>query len=212
MSKQQQADQKEAAQTHTESQAAVAGHEIGVKSQARSVFDRKQNPQFYERFTRSSLEESEKWGHLMNDFAAWMADDHVLANRRQVYRQQREILNRARAEQAVVGATPGARLREKPLLHAQSQGVHVELDEPVPLSAAGQASIEITHRDYSAPMGPDERSAMDDVANIATARQSMGVDQAGSEALTTATTENRTVREDQSEQQGIRGSIAGVFD
>ena len=52
---------------------------------------------------------------------------------------------------------------------------------------------------------------MDDVASLATARQAMGVDQAGSEALTTATTENRTVREDESEGAGVRGSIAGVF-
>lgn len=207
----QQTDHKEAAQTNTESRAAAAGHEVGVKSQARSVFDRKQNPQFYEKYTKSSLEDSEKWGHLMNEFAPWLADDHVLSNRRQVFRQQREILNRTRAEQAVVGASPGARLREKPLLHAQAQGVHIELDEPVPLTAAGQASIEVDNENYTPPMGPEERSVMDDIGSLATARQAMGVDQAGSEALTTATTENRTVREDESEKAGIRGSIAGVF-
>lgn len=207
----QETDQKEAARTHTESQAAATGHEVGVKSQARSVFDRKQNPQFYEKYTKTSLSDSEKWGHLTNEFAPWLADDHVLSNRRQVFRQQREILNRSRAEQAVVGATPGARLREKPLLHAQAQGVHTRLDEPVPLTAAGQSSIEITDPDYSPPMDSEERSAMDDVAAMATARMAMGVDQAGSEALTTATTENRTVREDESESAGIRGSIAGVF-
>jgi len=205
-------EQKEAARTQTESQAAAAAHEVGIKSQARNVYDRKQNPQFYEKYTKSDLKKSEKWGHLVNEFSPWLADDHVLANRRQIHRQQREILNKTRAEQAVVGATPGVRLREKPLLNAVSQGVHPELDEVVPLTAAGQSSITITDDDYTEPMSAEERSAMDDVAEIATARQSMGVDQAGSEALTTATTESRTVREDETEKAGIRGSISGVFD
>jgi hypothetical protein len=40
----------------------------------------------------------------------------------------------------------------------------------------------------------------------------MGVEQAGSEALTTATTESRTVREDETEADGIVGSVSGVFD
>jgi hypothetical protein len=53
---------------------------------------------------------------------------------------------------------------------------------------------------------------MDDIANLATARQSMGVDQAGKEALTTATTENRTVREDETEQTGIISGATGAFD
>jgi Asp-tRNA(Asn)/Glu-tRNA(Gln) amidotransferase C subunit len=61
-------------------------------------------------------------------------------------------------------------------------------------------------------MDAEERSAMDDLAEVATARQSMGVDQAGSEALTTATTENRTVREDETESSGLKGRISGAFD
>lgn len=208
----QQTDQQEAARATTESNAATAAHEVGVRSQEQKISQRKHNPQFYDKFTSSSLKESEKWGHLINEFAPWLADDHVLANRRQIHRQQREILNRARAEQAIVGATPGSRLREKPLLNAIAQGIHPTLEEPIPLTAAGQASIEITDPDYTDPMTAEERSAMDDIAEIATARQSMGVDQSGSEALTTATTETRTVREDETEKTGIRGTISGVFD
>ncbi len=61
-------------------------------------------------------------------------------------------------------------------------------------------------------MDAEERTIMDDVASIATARQSMGVEQAGSEALTTATTESRTVREDETEQKGWKAGLSGVFD
>lgn len=204
--------QKEAARTQTESQAAAAAHEYGIKSQAQKISDRKQNPQFYDKFTGTDLSDSEKWGHLVNEFRPWLADDHILSNRRPIYRQQRQILNRTRAEQSVVGATPGVRLREKPLLNAIAQGVQPELDEPVPLDAAGQASIKIRDPAYTPPMDPEERTAMDDLANIATARQAMGVEQAGNEALTTATTESRTVREDETEQSGVKGSISGVFD
>lgn len=208
----QEQQRREAAKTRTESQAAATAHEIGMRAQAQRVNDRKQNPQFYDKFTRSSIEDSEKWSHLQNEFATWLADDHVLSNRRQVFRQQREILNKTRAEQAITGATPGVRLREKPLLNAVAQGVNVELDEPVPLDGAGQQSVTITDPDFTPPMDSEERTVVDDIASIATARQAMGVEQAGSEALTTATTESRTVREEETDQSGVVGSISGVFD
>ncbi len=95
---------REAARTQAESQAAATAHEIGMRAQAQSVNNRKQNPQFYDKFTRSSIEDSEKWSHLQNEFSTWLADDHVLSNRRQIFRQQREILNKTRAS-----SRPGVR-------------------------------------------------------------------------------------------------------
>lgn len=204
--------QKEAARTQTESRAASAAHEVGIRAQQSVISDRKQNPQFYEKYTRSSLEDSEKWSHLTNEFGAWLADDHILSNQRPVYRRQREVLNQTRAEQAIVGADPGLRLREKPLLNAIAQGVHPTIASPVSLDAAGQASIRITDPTFTAPMSAEERTVMDDVASLATARQAMGVNQAGSEALTTATSESRTVRNDETEKGGAISSISGVFD
>lgn len=206
---------REHAQTKTESRAAAAAHEIGMQTQAKQVNERKQNPQFYDKFARSGLEDSEKWRSLVEDFRPWLADDHVLANRRQVYRLQRELLNKIRAEQAVTGRTPGDRLREKPLLHALSQGVNPTLEEPVPLDAAGQQSLldDLKREpEFKPVLDADRRSTLDDVANLATARQSMGVDQAGSEALTTATSENRTVREEETDESSRLASLSGVFD
>lgn len=210
MSDDQNADER--ARTHTESQAAAAAHEIGMQSQSRAVNSRKHNPQFYEKYTKTDLADSRKWGHLVDEYRPWLADDHVLANRRQVYRLQRELLNNVRAEQAIAGLSPGARLKEKPLLNALAQGINPELESPVPLDAAGQSAVEINDPAYQPPITPQERSVMDDISNVATARQSMGVDQAGSEALTTATTESRTVREEESEESSTIGSISGVFD
>lgn len=204
----QQTEHDEAAQAQSESRAAASAHEVGIKSQARSVMERKQNPRFYDKFTSSSIEDAEKWEHLVNEFAPWMADDHILANRRDVYRRKRELLNRVRATQAVVGASPGARLREKPLANALAQGVNVRLEEPVPLDAAGQSTIEITDKDYTAPMDSEEIAAMEDLAEIATARQSQGVEKAGSESLTTATTEQRSVRMDEREESGTASRIS----
>jgi len=205
--------QREQAQVQTESQAAAAGHRVGLEQQSRAISERKQNPRFYDRYTRTSLEDSQQWGHLVDNFAALLADDHVLSNRRQVYRLQRELLDKVRAEQSIVGATPGVRVREKPLLNALSQGAHVELDRPVPLDAAGQQSIDLEGAPgYTPPMTSDERTVVGDIARIATARHAMGVDKAGSEALTTATTESRTVREDETEQQSALSNISGVFD
>lgn len=210
MSEQEQ-QRREAAQTRTESQAAATAHEIGMRAQAQRVNERKQNPQFYDKFTRSSIEDSEKWDGLADEYATWLADDHVLSNRRKIHRQQREILNKTRAEQAIVGKTPGVRLREKPLLNAVAQGVNVELDEAVPLDSAGQQSVPMP-AEFTPPMDSEHRTVMDDVAALATARQAMGVEQAGSEALTTATTESRTVREEETDESGVVGSISGVFD
>ena len=204
--------ERERARTQTESQASAAAHQMAMETQARQVNERKHNPEFYEKYTKTDLKDSRKWGWMVDEFKPWLADDHVLANRRQVYRLQRELLNKVRAEQAVAGASPGERLREKPLLHALAQGINVELEEPIPLDAAGQQSITITDPSYSPVMDPDRRSAMDDLANLATARQSMGVDQAGSEALTTATSENRTVREEETDESSIAGRISGAFD
>jgi hypothetical protein len=195
----------------TETQAAAAAHQVGMQMQAKQVNKRKNNPEFYEKYTRSDLEDSRKWSWMVDEFRPWLADDHVLANRRQVYRLQRELLNKVRAEQAIAGSSPGSRLKEKPLLHALAQGVNIELEEPVPLDAPGQQTIEISAPEFTPPMSPDRRSAMDDLANLATARQSMGVDNAGSEALTTATSENRTVHEEESEAESRFSNVSEVF-
>jgi len=209
---QQQQEFEERARTQTESKAAAAAHEVGVKSQSKAVHSKKHNPQFYEKYTQSDLKDSRKWGHLVDQYRPWLADDHVLSNRRQVHRLQREMLNKVRAEQAIAGASPGARLREKPLLNALAQGIHPELENPVPLDISGQSAITITDPEFEPPMDAQERSVMDDIANLATARQAMGVDQAGSEALTTATTEQKTVREDETDESSTISSISGVFD
>lgn len=205
-------EQKEAARTQTESRAAASAHDVGLRSQQSVMSERKQNPQFYDRYTKSSVEDSEKWNHLLNEHAAWLADDHILANQRPVFRLQRELLNQTRAEQAIVGASPGLRLKQKPLLNAIAQGVHPRLSEVVSLDAAGQSTIPIHDPNFSPPMSAEERTVLDDIASVATARQSMGVDRAGSEALTTATSESRTVRNDESEKQSRLSSISGVFD
>jgi len=205
-------ERAEHARTQTEAQAASTGHRVSMESQARKVNERKHNPRFYDKFTRSSVKDSEMWRRLLDREATWLADDHVLSNRRQVHRLQRQLLNQVRAEQSIVAGAPGARLREKPLLHALAQGVHPELDEMPPLDAAGQATINISDPRFTPAMDSEERRALDDLAKVATARQAMGVDQAGSEALTTATTESRTVREDETEADGIVGSVSGVFD
>ncbi len=201
----------ERARTQTESQAATAAHEIGVRAQSEQVHQKKHNPEFYEKYTKTDLQDSRKWGHLVDQYRPWLADDHVLSNRRQVYRLQRELLNKARVEQAVAGATPGIRLKEKPLLNALAQGINPELENVVALDAPGQSAVEITDPEYEPPMDAQERSVMDDIGNLATARQAMGVDQAGSEALTTATTEQKTVREDETEESSAVSSISGVF-
>lgn len=201
---------EEAAQTETEARAAGQAHSAGVQAQARSVFEKQHNPQFYDKFTQSSVTKSDEYGYLAESVETWLADDHILGNRRQVYRQQMQMLNPVRAEQEITGRNPGLRLRQKPLLWALANGNHPEVDEVIPLSAAGQSSSDIPG---SEPVTSDEKSALHDIARIATSRMSMSVDSAGSDALTTATSEQVTRRDrEEDEKGGIRSAVAGVFD
>lgn len=201
---------QQAARTKTEAGAAQQAHSAGVQAQAKSVFARQHNPQFYDKFTQSSLFDSTEYSYLADSVETWLADDHILGNRRQVYRQQMQMLNPVRAEQEITGRNPGVRLREKPLLYALANGEHPTLDEPIPLSAGGQSSAGVHRRE---PITSDERSALHDISRVATSRMSMSVDNAGSGALTTATSEQVTRRDDENEDGGgITSSIGGMFD
>lgn len=204
-------EREKAAQTRKETEAASRAHAAGVQTQAESVFTKKNNPQFYDRYTTSSIEESDEWAYLAESVETWLADDHVLSNRRQVWRQQAQLLNPARAEIEVVGRDPGVRLREKPLLYALANGEHPELDEVIPLSASGQSSVadDILNKQ---PISSDEKTALDDIADIVTARMAMGVDSAGSDALTKAQSENITRSEDTDDDSSrIVAGIGGMF-
>jgi len=54
--------QEQLAQTQTESRAASAAHQVGIEAQSRDVHDRKHNPQFYDKFTESSLKNQREVG------------------------------------------------------------------------------------------------------------------------------------------------------
>lgn len=191
----------------------MTAHEIGLQSQTQTVSERKQNPEFYEKFTRSSLEDTERWRDLVDEVAPWLADDHIISNRREVYRIEQQLLNKIRGDQFIIGRSPGARLREKPLLNELAQGIHREMDETIPLTAAGQQSLDppLDER-YRAPITPEAKATIDDLAEVATARQAMGVNRSGSESLTTATTETRTVHNDDKDSRRKLGALSGVFD
>lgn len=213
MSDQDQQRADERARRQTDSAVAAAGHKVAVQEQSRKVHQQKHNPQFYEKFTESSVADSDELGELIDEHAAWFADDRLLSNRRQVHRLQRQLLNQVRAEQSIVSGSPGQRLKEKPLLHALAQGVRPQLDAPVRLDAAGQQSISLdAYQDYDRALAPDEKTAMDDLAKVASARDAMGVDSAGADALTTASTEQKTVREDRSDEERALSGVSGVLD
>jgi len=193
-----------------ETEAASRSNAAAVQAQAESVLTRQHNPQFYDKFVRSSVQDSDEYGDLAESMDTWLADDHVLSNRRQIWRQQAQLLNPARAIEEVVGRDPGVRLREKPLLYALANGEHPELDEAIPLSAGGQSAANIGKKQ---PIDSAEKTAVGDIADVATARMAMGVDSAGSDALTKAQTENVTRQEGTTEESGgLRSSISGVFD
>jgi len=65
-----QQERQEAARTQTESRAAASAHEYGIKAQTAQVNDRKQNPRFYDKYTRSSVEESDRWEGIVDEFSS----------------------------------------------------------------------------------------------------------------------------------------------
>lgn len=210
MSNERDREREKQAAKQKETEAASRSNAAAVQAQAESVLTRQHNPQFYDKFVRSSIEDSDEYGDLAESVDTWLADDHVLSNRRQIWRQQAQLLNPARAIQEVVSRDPGVRLREKPMLYALANGEHPELDEAIPLTPGGQSSADIGKQK---PIESDEKTALGDIADIATARMAMGVDGAGSDALTTAQTENVTRQEGTTEESGgLTTKIAGAFD
>jgi hypothetical protein len=159
----------------------------GLQTNQRQVAERKFNPSFLRRIQDADLD-SDVHNWLEDEFPALFSGAQIVGQRSGHYEQQQEFLNRAKAEKYIAESTPGALLQRHPGVHATMEGVSRDqvLDA----------------------ISSDERRVVRGAMEVATGRQGLAVGARGLRSVTTATSETRTVRHENDDEDD--GLVAGA--
>ncbi|MFB6200861.1 MAG: hypothetical protein ABEI98_02510 [Halorhabdus sp.] len=176
-----------------ESQARTAGTQMGLEMQRSKVKERIDNPEFFDKFAGAHGDVGELHDWVEDELGPELSPAHVLGNRKRQYEKQAKWLALNHAERMVTEASPGRLAKQHEGINAVVQGA----DDRTELSA---------------PATSDERRILRDAHNVAAQRKSLSVGGAGKEALTTATTEHKQVRNDEESQNGTRKRLQAFFD
>jgi hypothetical protein len=176
------------------SQRAAVAAEVDRKSR------RRENPRFLDKAAQADLD-SDMWDWLENEFGPLLSKQHMLANRRPAYERQSELLDANRVEREMARHNLGRGMREHPDVYATAMGYDWSPDRG--LAADPDAR---TH------WGSSQREVARDVADVSTARKSMGVGAKFLDALTTATTEHIQRRSDEASGRSVKSRLAEVLD
>jgi hypothetical protein len=158
---------------------------------------RKENPNFHAKISELDLDsEAQDW--VETDLGAWLSAMHLVANRKESYRDVAALEDANRAEREIYRGTMGRALRQHPDIVAQA----------LALDWSPQGGIEgvegVPHHSTA------DQEAIWDAAAASTARKTMGVMAEYLSSLTDATTESIQRRE--GEREASRASrIAEVF-
>jgi len=167
---------------------------IGIQTQQKEVSKRQFNPNFLEKLQDADID-TDKHPWLEGELGPDASGAHILGNRNRQHEERQLWLNENKAERAIAERSPGRLLRRHDMLHALWQGMD-SADDP----------------EYHAPIHrQDERRDMRAAYDVATTMQSLAVGGKGIDAVTTATTENRTVNQRDDESQTVREKIAGMM-
>lgn len=152
-----------------------------------------QNPEFLQQLEDPDAN-TDKYDWVEDEVGPDFSGAHIRANEEEHHRHRSRWLNQNRAGRMVAERDPGRLLKENPEMMAVAQGTHRRADKEA-------------HK----PFLSDERRIVRAGYRVATAQHSLGVDAAGLESVTTATTEARTVQNKQEEESGIRSKVRGAF-
>lgn len=151
-----------------------------------------QNPEFLQQLQDPDVDTAvHDW--IEDELGAALSGAHIIANEEDQHRHRQRWLNQNKAERTLAERSPGRLLKEDAELKAIAQGIHRRAD-----------------KDARQEFVSDEKRAVRDGYDVATARQSLGVEATGLESVTTATTEARTVQNTQEEESGIRSRVRGL--
>jgi hypothetical protein len=175
----------------------AASQTASAMSQQR-VKSRIQNPEFADKIRDADLDDDGPYSWLREDMGPVTSGAYATANLPGDFFEQIYFLNRNLRERHVTESNPGYLLKEHPKLLAIAQG---------DVEPAGMQHVD----EKKKPLASDERRVLREGYSAVTALQSLGIEKAGLEGLTTATAEHRTVTDERQNKSATREKVEAFF-
>lgn len=179
-------------QFQDEQRAADSASQQASEMARRQMEEKLHNPQFAETIRDPDLEDT-----YQKDIGPEVSKAHAVANRAQGERDRIYWKTVNKRERRIAESNPGFLLQENPLLLSLAQGAN----KPDKMSQVS-----------SVPLTTKEKRKMRGSYEVSEAIKSLGIDNRGLEALTTATAEHRTVTNEQESENNIRNRVRAFFD
>lgn len=186
MSERQDPSLEERARIQADQKGDIASEQEAVRRAGRKAERFQENPELLDRIRQLGVD-SDEYDWVEEELGPEFADIHAVANRRRSYERKAEYLDENLVERFIAENNPGRLLRQNPDMLAVAQGVHKREGKEV-----------------REPMTSDERRVARSAGEAMTNKKSLGVDNKGLEAITTATTERRTVNSQDEDRGEIR--------
>jgi len=172
--------------------AAQQQQQRGLKQNQQEVASRQFDTSFFEQIRDADLE-TDVFDWLESEFPALFSGAQIVGQRGRHWEQQQEWLNRVKAIRYETEQTPGALLERHPSVRATMAGA----DAP---------------EDINDPISTSEKRVLRNAMEVATTRQTLSVGARGLKSVTTATSETRTVRHDDGDDDGmVTKATGGLF-
>jgi len=181
-----------------EQRAADGAASTASQMSQQEVRERIQNPEFADKIRDSDLPEDGPYAWLDETMGPVTSGAYATANLPSDQYEQLYFLNRNLRERHLVESNPGFLLKENPELLVIAHG---DIEPP------GMHHVD----DNKKPMSSDEKRVLREGYSAVTALQSLGIDKAGLEGLTTATAEHRTVTDERQNKSATREKVEAFF-
>ncbi len=152
------------------------------------------NPNFLNEVRDADLDDG-VFDWLEDELGPMFSKAHVVGNRGQDYEHRQTWLNQNKAERYIAERSPGRLLKDNPELMAISQDVE-GTDDPM----------------FRDAITSPKRRAVRNSMEVATTLQSLSVGMQGLDAFTTATAENRVVRDQEENASGVKANAKKIFE
>lgn len=170
-------DQRQGLREQEEVEASLSGQKSALDASLRQLAEKKENPEFVDALRQIGIN-SEKYDWIEDELGAMLADVHLIANRREGYRDYARYLNRNRVERKIAQHNPGRLCKGN--TRAIAQRVHMRDD-----------------KDVREPWLSDDRQQLRLGSEAATAFHTIGVDSSGMSAVSDVTAVSRVERSEE---------------
>lgn len=161
------------------------------------------NPEFVDEFTDPDAD-TDVYDWVEDELGPEFSRAHVFGYRDESYERKAEWLDLNAAERLIVERTPGRTLRKHPDVLRVMQDAAYDPESDL--------SLQAQRANYRPPATQDQRRVIRAGYEVVTNRKSLSVGGKGTDALTTATAEHRTVHNrDEEEQSRARKAASKLF-